>query len=97
MLWWSAAPASAAAAGLYAAGVVPPSFGSPTPVAFYALASLVNGYALVLINKSGQAGLKSERTGRHDIRWNPCPVAAQLVWFALQTGAFVPALLSNFI
>jgi hypothetical protein len=67
------------------------------PLLLYSVTAFVNGFTLVLLNKSAQAGLPSARTGRHDIVWNPCPIAAQLVWFSIQTGAFVPALLSNLI
>ena len=63
----------------------------------YSATALVNGFTLVLLNKSSQAGLASVRTGRHGYEWNPCPIAAQLVWFSIQLGAFVPALLSNLI
>lgn len=67
------------------------------PIILYSATALVNGFTLVLLNKSAQAGLPSVRTGAHGYTWNPCPIAAQLVWFALQLGAFLPAAISNFL
>lgn len=93
--WWSLTPLAAIVTFGYWKAWVPPSHAFP--LVLYAVSALVNGFTLVLLNKSSQAGLLSARTGRHSVTWNPCPIAAQLVWFSIQLGAFCPAFLANWI
>jgi len=95
LVWWSLTPLAVVLALLYWRSCLPlhPGF----PITLYSLTALINGFTLVLLSKSSQAGLTSARTGRHSYDWNPCPIAAQLVWFSLQTGAFVPALAGNWL
>mmetsp|Transcript_27620 Transcript_27620/g.70367 ORF Transcript_27620/g.70367 Transcript_27620/m.70367 type:complete len:265 (-) Transcript_27620:352-1146(-) len=95
LFWWCLSPTAALVGLLYWSHRLPLSHA--TPLVLYAATALVNGFTLVLLNKSSQAGLLSARTGRHHIDWNPCPIAAQLVWFSVQIGAFVPAFLVNFL
>ena len=96
--WWALTPLAAACTVSYWLLLLPPP-SNVYPLLLYSLAAGINGFTLVLLNRSSQAGLPSKvhASGRHDAAWNPCPIAAQLVWFALQTGAFVPALLSNLL
>ena len=85
--WWSLTPLAAGITFAYWRHVV--SGTTVALLALYSLTALANGFALVLLNKTAQATLEPYASGdAHAVESKPCPIAAQLMWLSIQTGAF---------
>jgi len=94
--WWSLTPLAALLIYACWKDFIPAN----TTVLFvlYSLTALANGFALVLFNKTAQATLEPHGSGApHAVNYKPCPIAAQLIWLSIQTGAFTMSLVGNFL
>jgi hypothetical protein len=93
---WSLTPLAAALTCLYWKQLVPAT--TLLLMLLYSCTALANGFALVLLNKTAQASLEPHASGApHAVDSKPCPVAAQLIWLSIQTGAFSMSLVGSFL
>ena len=94
--WWSLSPLAAALTFSCWRAMLPAT--TTALLVLYSLAALANGFALVLFNRTAQATLEPYASGDpHAVESKPCPIAAQLIWLSIQTGAFAMSLVGSWL